>query len=158
MSDRVLELWRQDLEALAKRARLRSLFPREGLDFSSNDYLGLSESGKLKEILADALARDIPIGATGSRLLRGNHSEHEVLEAEAAKFFHSESALFFASGYAANQALLATLPQQNDLIFYDALIHASAHDGMRLSRADRTLFQHNDINFLDQAKIGRAHV
>ena len=151
MSDRVLELWRQDLEALAKRARLRSLFPREGLDFSSNDYLGLSESGKLKEILADALARDIPIGATGSRLLRGNHSEHEVLEAEAAKFFHSESALFFASGYAANQALLATLPQQNDLIFYDALIHASAHDGMRLSRADRTLFPHNDINFLDQA-------
>ena len=151
MSDKVLELWRQDLEALAKRARLRNLFPREGLDFSSNDYLGLSESKKFKEIVANALTRDIPIGATGSRLLRGNHSEHEALEAEAAKFFHSESALFFASGYSANQALLSTLPQQNDLIFYDVLIHASAHDGMRLSRAGHALFPHNDINFLDQA-------
>lgn len=151
MSDKVLELWRQDLEALAMRARLRNLFPREGLDFASNDYLGLSESKKFKEIVADALTRDIPIGATGSRLLRGNHSEHEALEAEAAKFFHSESALFFASGYSANQALISTLPQQNDLIFYDALIHASAHDGMRLSRAGHALFPHNDINFLDRA-------
>lgn len=151
MSDKVLELWRQDLEALAKRARLRNLFPREGLDFSSNDYLGLSESEKFKEIIADALARDIPIGATGSRLLRGNHSEHEALEAEAAKFFHSESALFFTSGYTANQALLSTLPQQNDLIFYDALIHASAHDGMRLSRSGHASFPHNDINFLERA-------
>ena len=151
MSDKVLELWRQDLEALAMRARLRNLFPREGLDFASNDYLGLSESKKFKEIVADALTRDIPIGATGSRLLRGNHSEHEALETEAAKFFHSESALFFASGYSANQALISTLPQQNDLIFYDALIHASAHDGMRLSRAGHALFPHNDINFLDRA-------
>lgn len=151
MSEKILQFWRQDLDALTKRARLRKLFAREGLDFSSNDYLGLSESEKFKEIIAGALARDIPIGATGSRLLRGNHFEHEALEAEAAKFFHSESALFFASGYSANQALLSTLPQQKDLIFYDELIHASAHDGMRLSRAGHILFPHNDINYLEQA-------
>jgi len=151
MSEKMLEFWRLDLDALAKRARLRSLCPRQGLDFASNDYLGLAESVELKEIAANALARDIPIGATGSRLLRGNHFEHEALETEAAKFFHSESALFFASGFSANQALLSTLPQQKDLIFYDSLIHASAHDGMRLSRADYTSFPHNDINFLEQA-------
>lgn len=94
MSEKMLEFWRLDLNALAKRARLRSLCPRQGLDFASNDYLGLAESVELKEIAANALARDIPIGATGSRLLRGNHFEHEALETEAAKFFHSESALF----------------------------------------------------------------
>ena len=152
MSEKMLEFWRLDLNALAKRARLRSLCPRQGLDFASNDYLGLAESVELKEIAANALARDIPIGATGSRLLRGNHFEHEALETEAAKFFHSESALLFASGFSANQALLATLPQQKDLIFYDSLIHASAHDGMRLSRAGHTAFPHNDINFLEQKK------
>ena len=68
------------------------------------------------------------MGAGGSRLLRGNHEEHELLESEAAGFFGCESALFLANGYTANSALLATLPQRGDAIFHDALVHASAHE------------------------------
>ncbi|MES2988736.1 MAG: 8-amino-7-oxononanoate synthase [Pseudomonadota bacterium] len=134
----------RDLAGLAKRSRLRRLIAREGLDFSSNDYLGLAGSAQLASAVADAIARGVPLGSGGSRLLRGNHLEHEALEEEAARFFGSESSLFFSSGYAANAALLSTLPQQGDLIVYDALVHASAHEGMRLGRAECRPATHND--------------
>jgi 8-amino-7-oxononanoate synthase len=147
----MLERFRADLAGLAARDRLRMLAPRGGLDFASNDYLGLAESRALSEAAAAALARGVPVGAGGSRLLRGNHPEHEALEAEAARFFHAESALFFSAGFSANEALLSTLPQREDKIFHDALIHASAHDGMRLSRATHAAFPHNDIGALDTA-------
>ena len=67
-------------------------------------------------------------------MLRGNDPEHDALEAEAAVFFGCEATLWFSSGYAANAALLGTLPQRGDLVVHDALIHASAHEGMRLGR------------------------
>lgn len=147
----LLERYRADLAGLAARDRLRALAPRAGLDFASNDYLGLAESGELAEAAAAALARGVPTGAGGSRLLRGNHPEHEALEAEAACFFHADSALFFGAGFSANEALLSTLPQREDCIFHDALIHASAHDGMRLSRAPSRSFPHNDVTALETA-------
>ena len=135
---------RRDLAALADNARLRSLTPVKGVDFASNDYLGLANSSRLKRAVEEAIGRGVPIGSGGSRLLRGNDPEHEALEAEAAAFFGSESALFFANGYGANSALLATLPQRGDLIVYDALIHASAHEGLRLTRAEAVEAAHND--------------
>lgn len=147
----MLELWRQDLAGLARRDRLRTLAPRAGLDFASNDYLALAEAPELAAIAQAALARGTPVGAGGSRLLRGNHPEHEALEEEAAQFFGAESALFFGAGFSANEALLATLPQRDDLILHDQLIHASAHDGMRLSRAPHRAFAHNDVNALEDA-------
>lgn len=147
----MLERYRADLAALAARDRLRALASRAGLDFASNDYLALAESSMLAEAAAAALARGVPAGAGGSRLLRGNHPEHEALEEEAARFFNAESALFFGAGFSANEALLATLPQKEDCIFHDALIHASAHDGMRLSRAARAAFVHNDVHALEEA-------
>ncbi|MDT9600819.1 8-amino-7-oxononanoate synthase [Sphingosinicella rhizophila] len=140
----LLQGHQQDLEALSRASRRRRLIPRAGHDFSSNDYLGLAAAPELREAFAEALARGVPVGSGGSRLLRGNHEEHERLEAEAAAFFGSESALFFSSGYAANAALLSTLPQRGDLIVHDELIHASSHEGMRLSRADATAARHND--------------
>jgi len=140
-----------DLRQLADRARLRSLQPRAGLDFSSNDYLGLADAPRLREGVAAALARGVAIGSGGSRLLRGNDPEHEALEAEAAAFFGSETALFFSSGYAANTALLATLPQRRDLVVHDALVHASAHEGMRLGRAEHVAAPHNDVGAIDDA-------
>ncbi|KAF2990666.1 8-amino-7-oxononanoate synthase [Methylocystis sp. MJC1] len=149
-----LEPYKADLAGLAARDRLRTLAPRAGLDFASNDYLGLAESRELSAAAAAAIARGVPVGAGGSRLLRGNHPEHEALEAEAARFFHAESALFFGAGFSANEALLSTLPQREDMIFYDALIHASAHDGMRLSRAPCAAFAHNDVGALGYAIIG----
>lgn len=136
----------KDLAALAAMDRSRGLTPRTGRDFSSNDYLGLAGAPQLAAAIADALDRGVPIGSGGSRLLRGNHAEHEALEAEAARFFGSEAALFFSSGYAANVALLATLPQRGDLVVHDALVHASAHEGMRLGRAEHRAAAHNDVD------------
>ena len=133
-----------DLAALALRGRQRSLAPRRGRDFASNDYLGLAASGVLADAVRDALDRRVPLGSGGSRLLRGNHEEHLALEAEAAPFFGAESALFFSSGYAANAALLSTLPQRGDLVVHDALVHASVHEGLRLGRAEYRAAAHNE--------------
>ena len=141
----------QDLANLAAQDRSRRLIARAGRDFSSNDYLGLAGAPQLAAAVAEALDRGVPIGSGGSRLLRGNHVEHEALEAEAARFFGSEAALFFSSGYAANAALLSTLPQRGDLVVHDALVHASAHEGMRLGRAQYRAAAHNQIDAFDDA-------
>jgi 8-amino-7-oxononanoate synthase len=146
----------EHLAHLERKQRRRRLAPREGHDFASNDYLGLASSDALKAAVADALSRNVPIGSGGSRLLRGNHPEHQFLEQEAAQFFGSASALFFSSGYAANSALLSTLPQRGDLIVHDELIHASSHEGMRLSRATARAARHNDVqSFADAVRDWR---
>lgn len=140
-----------DLDALTLRHRRRALAPRRGHDFASNDYLGLAGSAEMRAIVADALTRGVPIGAGGSRLLRGNHTEHEMLEAEAAEWFGSEAALYFSTGFAANGGLFAALPGAADLVVHDELIHASAHDGMRLGRAARVSTPHNDVGAVADA-------
>lgn len=149
----------QHLCDLERKGRRRRLTARQGQDFASNDYLGLADSTVLRTAVAEALARGVPIGSGGSRLLRGNHPEHQILEQEAADFFGSPSALFFSSGYSANSALLSTLPQRGDLIVHDALIHASSHEGMRLARAESRRANHNDVQsfadvLLDWRKSG----
>lgn len=145
------EAHKLSLDALARRRRLRTLQPRRGIDFASNDYLGLAGSSELKDAARAALDRGVPVGAGGSRLLRGNHPEHEALESEAAAFFGSETALFFGGGFAANTALFATLPGRGDLIVYDELIHASVRDGMAMSRAEARAVPHNNINAAEDA-------
>lgn len=140
-----------DLHRLSTIDRRRRLIPIAGRDFASNDYLGLAGSPALRCAVEDAVARGVPVGSGGSRLLRGNHAEHEALEAEAAMFFGSESALWFGSGFSANAALLATLPQRGDLIVHDTLIHASAHDGIRMARAPSVAAGHNDPDAIEDA-------
>jgi 8-amino-7-oxononanoate synthase len=115
-------------------------------DFASNDYLGLARDPAIAEAVVQAIARGVPVGSGGSRLLRGNAPEHEELEARAAEIFGTEAALFLANGFVANMALLAGLPGPGDLIVADALIHASAHDGMKLSRARSVTVAHNDAD------------
>lgn len=145
------------LGALMRRGRLRALEPRRGVDFASNDYLGLANSPAMRDAVRDAIERGVAIGSGGSRLLRGNDLEHEALEAEAAQFFGAETALFFGGGFAANTAIFATLPARGDLIVYDELIHASAHDGMRLSKAVAVAARHNDAqSFSDAIKSWRG--
>lgn len=146
--------FRARLDALDRRSRLRRLAPRAGHDFASNDYLGLAHDPAIGAAVADAVARGVPVGSGGSRLLRGNAPEHEALEAQAAALFGSEGALFFANGFVANMALLSALPGRDDLIVADALIHASAHDGMKLSRATAVLAAHNDPQAFDDAIAG----
>ncbi|MGX7927115.1 8-amino-7-oxononanoate synthase [Tsuneonella sp. HG094] len=153
---RALKAQSDDLDRLRKADRLRSLRPREGIDFASNDYLALAQSERLRDAVASALARGVPIGSGGSRLLRGNDAEHEALEAQAAAVFGTETALFFANGFAANLAAFGALPQRGDLVIHDALIHASAHDGMRLGRAEVVAAIHNDPQaFADAAGAWR---
>ncbi len=141
----------QTLEGLRGRSRGRALEPRAGHDFASNDYLGLASSPRLRAAVADALARGVPVGAAGSRLLRGNDPEHEALEEEAARFFGADGCLFFASGFDANLALFSTLPRRGDLIVHDALIHASVHAGMQAGKAQVAGAAHNDADAVEDA-------
>jgi 8-amino-7-oxononanoate synthase len=124
-----------------------------GHDFSSNDYLGLADSAELREAVIQALCRRIPIGASGSRLLRGNHPEHEALEEAARRYFGGESALYFGSGFAANTALFATAPQRGDLVVYEEHVHASFHDGMRSGRAELAFAPHNSAQGIEDAIV-----
>ena len=133
------------LDRLAERGRLRALQPVAGRDFASNDYLGLAGSAALRGIAAEALARNVAVGAGASRLLRGNDPEILALETAAAAHFGSGAALYLANGYAANLAIFSALPQGRDLMLHDALIHASALDGLRLGAATARPFRHNDV-------------
>ena len=153
----ILDFHARRLAALDAKHRRRSLIPRTGIDFASNDYLALAQSPELRDAARAALDRGVPIGSGGSRLLRGNHAEHEALEAEAAAHFHAGSALFFSSGYTANATLFAALPQRGDLVLHDELIHASVHEGMRLGKADTVAARHNDAQaFADAIASWRA--
>lgn len=138
--------YERTLAGLERRGRRRALLPPGDIDFTSNDYLALADAPRLKAAFTSAIERGVPAGAGGSRLLRGNHPEHEALEAEAAAYFGSERALYFGSGYAANTALFSTLPQRDDLIVYDALVHASVHDGIAACKAPAVGVPHNDVD------------
>jgi 8-amino-7-oxononanoate synthase len=153
----ILDSHREALDLIARRSRTRTLIARRGADFASNDYLGLANAPELRAAVAAALDRGVAIGAGGSRLLRGNDPEHEALEAEAAAFFGSEAALWFSSGFAANSAIFSTLPAGRDLIVHDELIHASAHEGLKLGRATAASAEHNDVDaFADAIRAWRA--
>jgi len=125
--------------------------PRAGLDFASNDYLGLATSQRLVCAVTEALAAGTPIGSTGSRLQRGNTSEHEQLETVAAHFFGAERSLFFGSGYMANLAVLTTLPQQGDLLIFDTRAHPSMHAAAHAGFAEISEVPHNDLNAIEDA-------
>ncbi|MBY5882394.1 aminotransferase class I/II-fold pyridoxal phosphate-dependent enzyme [Rhizobium leguminosarum bv. viciae] len=151
MRSPALARYEATLDGLARRSRIRALAPQHGVDFTSNDYLGLANAPRLKAAIAAAINRGVSAGAGGSRLLRGNHPEHEALEAEAAAFFRVERVLYFGSGFAANVALFSSLPQRDDLIVHDALIHASAHDGIAASKAEAVAAAHNEVDAFDRA-------
>ncbi len=145
-SHQMLAALAADLDSIGRAGRTRSLKRNTGIDFSSNDYLGLAASGLLARAASKALERGVAVGSGGSRLLRGNHGEHEMLEIEAAEYIGSESALFFSTGFAANSAIISTLPQRGDLLVHDELIHASVHEGLRLTRAQVRTAKHNEVS------------
>ncbi|KAF1911517.1 pyridoxal phosphate-dependent transferase [Ampelomyces quisqualis] len=125
--------------------------PRPGhVDFSSNDFLSLSSSPQFRKFYLQELQKtDLPQGSGGSRLLDGNSAYAEDLEHDIARFHGAQSGLLFNSGFDANAGFFACVPQLGDVIVYDELVHASVHDGMRLSRAaQRIPFMHNSVNDL----------
>jgi 8-amino-7-oxononanoate synthase len=117
------------------------------IDFSSNDFLSLSTSPQLKSLyLTELRSTNLPLGSGGSRLLDGNSSYAETLERDIADFHGAEAGLLFNSGYDANAGFFACVPQKGDVVVYDELVHASVHDGMKLSRASSILpFNHNSV-------------
>jgi len=138
------------LKALSRLDRRRQLIPAQGVDFSSNDYLGLAHHDGIRQSLIQALNGGLDLGSGGSRLLRGNHPAHEHLEAFAADFFGAEAALFMTTGYLANLALFTTLPQREDVIVFDDRIHASAKEGLHAATAKRAKFTHNDVQACEE--------
>lgn len=158
MSAAIRRALREALREREKAGLLRGLETAPaGIDFCSNDYLGLARDGRLRRKIA-ALAADggTPQGATGSRLISGNHPEIEALEARLAEFYSSEAALVFSSGFAANLGLLASLGGVVQTLVCDRLLHASAIDGGRLSGAKRAIFAHNDMRDL-KARLSELH-
>lgn len=145
------------LEKRQNENTLRMLGNPVGLiDFTSNDYLGLACSEELFRLIQNKV-ESLPHrnGATGSRLLSGNHPYTEEVEQKLTRIFNGDGALIFNSGYAANQAILSSIPQKGDTIVYDELAHACIRDGARLSYASRFPFLHNNLNDLEE-RLKRA--
>lgn len=122
------------------------------VDFSSNDYLGFSKDETIFKTSHNYLSNNNSIknGATGSRLLSGNHTLYNDLETKISQFHNSEAALVFNSGYTANLGFFSCVPQRNDIIFYDEFIHASIRDGIIMSNAKAYKFKHNDLEDLSE--------
>src|SRR5262249_36998426 len=136
------ERWTTMLNELRAAGRHRQLVLPRGIDFSSNDYLGLG--------------REPPPGFAGlgrsglaSRLLRGHHALWDEVETALAAWHGAEAALVFSSGYVANEGLLSTLVQPSDFLASDQLNHAALMDGARLSGADKFIYGHNDLDHLE---------
>jgi 8-amino-7-oxononanoate synthase len=146
----------EELREIAARGEMRSLEIPAGINLSSNDYLGLSTHPALREALLEGVARAVRVGSTGSRLLSGNAREWDELEAEFAEFAGTEAALYFSSGYAANVGLLSAVLGRGDIVFSDALNHASLIDGIRLSGAEKVIYSHCDLDALELALHDRA--
>jgi 8-amino-7-oxononanoate synthase len=140
---------RASLHELERSGLQRVLRAPAGIDLSSNDYLGLSAHPLLKQRMAAAVCQE-GCGSTGSRLLRGERECFSALENRFARFKGTERALYFSSGYLANLAVLTTIPESGDVIFSDERNHASLIDGVRLSKAKRVVFPHNDVAALEQ--------
>ncbi|KAK0628006.1 putative 8-amino-7-oxononanoate synthase [Lasiodiplodia hormozganensis] len=158
--------------------RRLTIAPPGTVDFSSNDYLSLSTHPEIRSTFLSLLqapqpittpssitgtsdpnapSQPPPIGSRGSRLLDGNHPLTVSLESLISTHHRSPSGLLFNSGFDANVGLFSTLPQPSDVIVYDELIHASVHDGMRLSRVAaprRLAFAHNDVDGLRRVLEG----
>lgn len=144
----------QHLHERSVKGNLRRLFlEKEGIDFYSNDYLGLARNEQLAQKIEENY-QNLPqkkIGATGSRLLSGNSPLAMEVEDFLAHFFQGEAALLFQSGFSANTSLLSAVALAKDAILYDELSHASLKEGCRLSLAPwQWSFRHNDIDSLRQ--------
>lgn len=145
------------LEELRRRSLAREIRPvesapgphaviggRDVILLSSNNYLDLANDPRVRRSAARAAER-FGAGTGGSRLTTGALELHEALEADLARFKGAEAALLFGTGHMANVGLITALCGRGDVIFSDALNHASIIDGCRQGRADVEIYAHNDV-------------
>jgi 8-amino-7-oxononanoate synthase len=143
----------QKLEQRQANNALRQLpIAKNLVDFASNDYIGFAHSetifSQTHQYLLDNNIKTN--GATGSRLISGNHHLFQEAESFIANFHQAETALIFNSGYDANVGFFSAVPQRNDVILYDELCHASIRDGIQMSHAKSFKFPHNDLEALEK--------
>lgn len=142
---------------LLKRAKMGNLRKLQNfqspIDFSSNDYLGLARSSELASSFFQEWKRHLShlngLGSTGSRLLTGNSNYAQLLEEKIATFHGYEAGLLFSCGYMANVGLISAITNPESVIIFDAAVHASTYDGIRLSRTKAFPFRHNDLEHLE---------
>ncbi|AOW92820.1 8-amino-7-oxononanoate synthase [Rhodococcus sp. WMMA185] len=159
-TDRAPSTWLDDIEYRRRAAGLRrELRPRTSgsglIDLASNDYLGLVRHPEVVRGATTALRR-WGAGATGSRLVTGSTTEHDLLEREFAEFVGAESGLVFSSGYTANLGAVTALSGAGSLIVSDAGSHASLVDACRLSRARVDVAPHSNVEFVRSALANRT--
>lgn len=131
--------------------------PSSAPDFFSNNYLSLSTDNIVREIFLRKVQTAAParlLGSTGSRLATGNSTESKALETAFTRFLNASSALFFGSGFNANLAFVATVPQKNDVIIHDEFIHTSCREGIRLSSHTAYRFAHNSVASFKECLLG----
>ncbi len=139
--------------------QLNSIYPKDAvtvikngkklINFSSNDYLGLSKHPKIIAASQDYITR-YGIGSTASRLVTGNYDINEKLEQKLAKIGNKETALLFNTGFQANTTIIPTLANQKSLVLCDRLVHNSILQGILLSKAQWKRYKHNDLEHLDR--------
>lgn len=129
---------------------------RQMLMFASNNYLGLANHPHIKARVQEALEK-WGCGIGGPPLLNGYSKLMQEAEERLAALKGQQSAMIFSSGFMANLGLISALAQQNDLIIYDELSHASFCDGLKLSKAKAISFPHNDMAALEALLIKNAH-
>ena len=149
MSDAARQRIKERIESRRNAGRLRTLQATpDGVDFCSNDYLGLARDTALS-LQISRQCDDLHNGSTGSRLISGNSLAHENLEQSLASQIDWDSALLFSTGYAANTGLLSAISEPGDLLILDQLAHASQIDGARLGKGDKCWFEHNNLQSLE---------
>lgn len=143
--------WHTQMDRLKAEGRYRRLTSPAGIDFSSNDYLGYGKQ------LWPAIEGER--SGSASRLLRGNHAIWDEVETALANWHGADAALVFTSGYTANEGLLSTVVEPDDWVASDELNHASIIDGLRLSRAERFVYRHADLDHLEHGlrQTARSH-
>ena len=117
--------------------------------FCSNNYLNLANDRRVRHAVIEAVEQ-YGFGAAASRLICGTMSPHEDLEAEFSRFLDKEAALYLPSGWTANQAVLTTLPQKDDLVLIDRYDHASIIDAVKTSEADFHTYRRNHLDRLEK--------
>jgi glycine C-acetyltransferase len=122
---------------------------RPVISLSSNNYLGLATHARLVDAAIEA-TRELGAGSGAVRTIAGTMELHEELERRLAAFKHVEGVLTFQSGFAANSGVIPTVTNEDDLIVSDSLNHASIIDGVRLSKASRAVYEHKDVDKLEE--------
>ena len=153
--------WSSVLNDLLEQGRYRSFRLPAGIDFTSNDYLGLANPERQRGgsyPLAGAQGSPEALSRSGlaSRLLRGHHAIWDEVESMLAEWHGAEAVLMMTSGYNANEGLIATVVEPGDWVAADELSHACIIDGLRMARPRKFLFRHNDLNHLEDGLKAEA--